>query len=139
MCVSVCYHEICCLPRFYVAKFYRVLYGVFKVFVVWLSLKTLCSRVLVPFDGHRRLPRELSTDKRDSNGFFSIRKVYHWFITDHSTLAEKLLGYLSAYACYKLLTRHCTHDTAGHYITQSCAMCILVVTLDIVLGSLGSM
>jgi hypothetical protein len=27
----------------------------FKVFVVWLSLKTLCSRVLASFTGHRRL------------------------------------------------------------------------------------
>ena len=37
-------------------KCHRVLYDVFKVFVVWLSLKTLCSRVLASFAGHHRLP-----------------------------------------------------------------------------------
>ena len=57
VCVSVCYHEISYLPRFYVAKFYSVVYGVVNVFTVWLSLKTLHSRVLAPFASHRRLPR----------------------------------------------------------------------------------
>ncbi len=36
-------------------KFHRILYGVFKVFVMWLSLKMLRSRVLASFAGHCHL------------------------------------------------------------------------------------
>ena len=57
---------------------HRVLYGVFKVFIVWLSLKMLCSKVLVSFADHHLPPSlrdNLSMDKRDSNGFFSTRRV----------------------------------------------------------------
>ena len=43
--------------------FRRVLYGVFKVLVVWLSLKTLRSRVLASFADHRRLPRSSTTSR----------------------------------------------------------------------------
>ena len=46
--VCVCYHEICLIDTSK-TRCYRVLYGVFKVFVMWHSLKTLCSRVLVTF------------------------------------------------------------------------------------------
>ena len=38
---------------------HRVLYGVFKVFFVWLSLKPLCSKVLASFADHDRLSRFL--------------------------------------------------------------------------------
>ena len=108
VCLSVTTKSAAYLNFMSQTKLYRVLYGVFNVFTVWLSLKTLRSRILAPFGGHvlppSSLPDELSTDKRYSDGFFSIRKVYMvtyrannmtaWFITDHSTLAEKLLGYL---------------------------------------------
>jgi hypothetical protein len=42
-------------------KFHGVIYGVFKVFVVWHSLKPLCSRVLASFAGHRCLSRFLAS------------------------------------------------------------------------------
>ena len=41
--------------------FHRVLYGVFKLFVVWLSIKTLRLIVLVSFTGHCHLPRSLAS------------------------------------------------------------------------------
>ena len=31
---------------------HRIVYGVFKVFVMWLLLKTLCSKVLASFADH---------------------------------------------------------------------------------------
>ena len=37
----------------------RILYGVFYVFTMWLSLKTLHTRVLVSSAGHGHLPRSL--------------------------------------------------------------------------------
>ena len=78
----MCYHEICCIFIFYMYMYmYIVLYGVFKVFIVWLSLKTLLSRVLVSSAGHHPsslLPGELSMDKRNSDGFFSTQKVYNY-------------------------------------------------------------
>ena len=64
-CVCV-YAWVCLLPwnllptSFIRHKpFYKVLYGGFNVFTVWLSLKTLRSRVLASFAGHCRLPRSL--------------------------------------------------------------------------------
>ena len=53
---------------------HRVLYDVFKVFVVWLSLKMPHSKVLVSFVD-LLLPGKLSVNRRDSNGFFSARLV----------------------------------------------------------------
>lgn len=60
---------------------YTVLYGVFKVFIVWILLKTLLLRVLASSGGHHPsslLPGELSMDKRNSDGFFSTHKVYNY-------------------------------------------------------------
>ena len=37
-------------------RFCRVLYGAFKVFTAWVSLKMLCSKVLVSFIGHHSYP-----------------------------------------------------------------------------------
>ncbi len=82
VCLSVCYHEI--LSAAYLVctsktKFYRVVYGVFKVFVVWISLKTLPSKVLATSAGHRCLPHSLASfrwTKEYSNGFFSRLVVY---------------------------------------------------------------
>jgi hypothetical protein len=56
-------------------KFHRVLYGVFKVFVMWLLLKMLRSRVLASFAGHHCLYGELSMDNGDTNDLFSTRRV----------------------------------------------------------------
>ena len=36
-------------------RFHRVIYAVIKVLVVWLSLKTLCSKVLTWFSDHNCL------------------------------------------------------------------------------------
>ena len=49
-----------------------------KVFVVWLSLKMLRSRVLASFTYHRCLPHsleELSMDRRNSSELFLRRRV----------------------------------------------------------------
>ena len=40
--VCVCYHKIYCLPRFCTTRSYRILYGVFMVFTMWLLLKMWC-------------------------------------------------------------------------------------------------
>ena len=88
------------------------------------------------FDGQKRQRWLLSTWKVYMVSYRS--NTHDWFITDRSTLAEKLLG-LSAHAV------NCWHGIAHVIlldIAQLRAMCILVVTpltLDIVLGSLGSM
>ena len=58
VCVSVCYHANCYIPRLYIES--KVLYDVFKVFVVRISLKTLRSKVLVSFADHHCLPRSLT-------------------------------------------------------------------------------
>ena len=42
---------------------HRVLYGVFKIFVAWLSLKTFCSS-LASFAGHCHLPCSPTTSQR---------------------------------------------------------------------------
>ena len=59
VCLSVTTKSAAYLIFTLKTKFYRVLYDVFKVFIVWLSLKTLRSRVLGSFAGHRRLPCSL--------------------------------------------------------------------------------
>ena len=87
--VSVCYHKICCLPRFYVEN--NISQGsswCFLGFVVWLSLKTLRSRVMASFAGHCCLSRSLMN--------------FRW--TNETAMASFLLCML------KLLTQHaCTH------------------------------
>ena len=120
---------------------------------MWLSLKMLRSRILASFGGHRCLPCSLASVRWiNETKFFSTWKVYYivnyrsnnttaWFITYHSTLAEKLLSYRSV---HKLPTQYCIHDIIQLRtirlidITQLRTICILVVTLltlDIVLGS----
>jgi hypothetical protein len=114
VCVSVTTRSAAYLIFMWKTKFHRVLYGVSKVFVVWLSLKTLRSRV---FDvicwspPPSLLLGELSTDKRDSNGSFSPRKAC--MVSHRSNkmtgsllivmprLEDKLLGSVP-----RLLTRH---------------------------------
>ena len=59
MCVCV-YLSIKTLATVYLVytskiRCQRVLYGVVKVFVMWLLLKTLCSKVLASFADHDRL------------------------------------------------------------------------------------
>ena len=68
-------------------KFYRVLYGVFNVFTVWLSLKTLRSRVLAPFAGHRYLPRSLASFRRTNETAMASFQLenYVWLVIDATT------------------------------------------------------
>ena len=127
------------------AKFYRVLYGVFNVFTVWLSLKMLRSRVLAPFSGHCRLPCSLASFQRTNEtvmASFQLKKYMVGYRSNNTTGSSLIVvhwqrSFLVISACYKLLTRHCTCDTAGHYaITCNVHSCGYS---DIVLGSLGSM
>jgi hypothetical protein len=53
VCLSVTTKSCTYLVYTWETRCHRVLYGVFKVFVVWLSLKTLRSRVMASFAGHR--------------------------------------------------------------------------------------
>ena len=56
VCVSVCYKlKVRC---------HRVLYGIFKVSVIWLSLKMLRSNVLASFVDHHCLPRSLTSSRQ---------------------------------------------------------------------------
>ncbi len=61
VCVSVTVRSTAYLIFTSKTKLHRVLYGVLKVFIVWLSLITLHLRVLKSFAGHRRLPRSLAS------------------------------------------------------------------------------
>ena len=131
-------------------KFYRVLYGVLNVFTAWLydnaSFKSSGITCRSPLPSS--LSGKLSTNKWDSNGFFSTRKVYTcvWLgYRSNNTTGSSLIvahwqrSFLAICACYKLLTGHCTRDTAGHYaITCDVHSCgkVTPLTLDIVLWSL---
>ena len=59
VCVCICLSVTTLAAAYLVytlkARCHRIFYGVFKVFVVWLSLKTLCSKVLVSFADHHCL------------------------------------------------------------------------------------
>ena len=113
MYLSICYHESCYIPCLYVKN--KVSWSslqCFKIFVTWLLLKTVCLKVLVSFVDHCSLPRSL-TSSRWTQGtdmyFFSTRMVYMQLmiapttqLTDHSTLADKLL-WLSMSACCMLI------------------------------------
>ena len=58
VCLSVCLSVTMKSATYLIysprARYLRVLYGVLKVFVVWLLLKTLRSRVMTSFTGHHR-------------------------------------------------------------------------------------
>ena len=45
------------------------------VYIVWISLKTLCSKVMATFADHLLLLDQFSMDKRDSDGFFTRKLV----------------------------------------------------------------
>ena len=63
-------------------------------------------RSLLPFS----LSGELSTDKYDSDGFFSIRKVYMVSYRSKNMTGLSVHRQRSTPACYKLLIWHCTCD-----------------------------
>ena len=125
VCLSVTTKSAAYLVFTSQTKFYRVLYGVFNVFTVWLSLKTLCLRVLASFFGHcclnSSLPGKLLTAKQASDDFFSTWKVYMVGYRPNNTTGSSMIivhwqrGFLAISACYKMLTQHCTHDIAAHY------------------------
>ena len=86
VCVSVCLSVTTKSAAYLVfmsqTKFYRVVYGVFNVLTVWLSLKTLRSRVMASFAGHRFLPRSLANFRRPNEtamASFQLEK-YIWLI-----------------------------------------------------------
>ena len=119
MCVlsvrlSVCYHKISCLPCFYVAN--KVLLWCFNIFTIWLSLKTLRSRVLTSFAGHRCFPRSLVSFRRPNEiamPSFQLEK-YNYMVDyrSNSTTGSSLIvvhwqrSFLAISACYKLLIRN---------------------------------
>ena len=63
VCLSVTMKSAAYLLFTLQTKYYRVLYGVFNAFTIWLSLKKLRSRVLAWSPPPSSLPGELSTSK----------------------------------------------------------------------------
>ena len=58
---------LCSSAGFYIhtssIRFHRVLYGVFKICIAWLSSKILCSKVLAAFADHLCLPYFLTSSQ----------------------------------------------------------------------------
>ena len=142
VCLSVTTKSAAYLVFTSQTKFYRVLYGVFNIFTVWLYLKTLRSRVMASFAGHRFLPRSLANFRRPNEtamASFQLEKYYMVSYRSNNTTGSSLIvlhwqrSFLAISACYKMLTQHYTRDTAGHYAiacnVHSCGYS------DIVLGS----
>ena len=87
-------------------KCHGVLHGVFNVFVVWLLLKMFRSRVLLSFTNHHCLhhfltssqwTKEMAMASFQCDEYIQFKRLllqHNWLITDHSTLADKFLGYL---------------------------------------------
>ena len=139
--VSICYHKISYLPALFMSKTRccRILDSVLS----WVSLKMLCSIILVSFAGHRHLPHSLQNFRwtRDSNGLFSNSKGT-CMVSDRSnemTGSSLIMAHwhISLFSVHAI---NCWHSTAVHmlymahwyywHIAQSCAMCILVMTPD---------
>ena len=124
-------------------KLYRVLYGVFNDFTVLLSLKTLRSSVMASFAGHRFLPRPLANFRRPNEtavASFQLEK-YIWLVIDPTTrLVHHWSYYTGREASWLSLALHATKcwHSITHVIvilldiTQSHAICILVVTLTLI-------
>ena len=113
VCLSVYYHKISCLPRLYVAnkvlqgslwcfqRFYRL---AFPENALFKSYGVICWSPLPS-----SLPGEFSTAKRDSDGFFSARKVYMVSYRSNNTTGSSLIvlywqlqrSFLAISACYK--------------------------------------
>ena len=74
VCLSVTTKSAVYLVYMSKTRCHRVLYGNFKVFVVWLSLQMLHSKVMASF-AIPLLPDELLMDRRDSDDFFSTWRV----------------------------------------------------------------
>ena len=110
-------------------RYHRDLHGVLNICNVWLSLKTLCSKVMASSSYlpwlPSTLPDELSTDIRNSSRFLSRQRVSTFNnsfckITDSSLFSPKELLSFLAYFCTRgtWLAAHClacTRDTASHY------------------------
>ena len=91
VCLSVCLSVTTKSAAYLIftpqTKFYRVLYGVFNVFTVWLFLKMLRSRVMASFAGHRFLPRSLANFRRPNETAmtsFQLEKCI-WLVIDPTT------------------------------------------------------
>ena len=63
VCVSVTTKSAAYLIYMSKTRYHRVLYGIFKVFVMWLSLKTLCLKVQASFADCHYLPRFLTSSQ----------------------------------------------------------------------------
>ena len=66
VCLSVCL-SVCLLPTNFVCKakvrYHRVLHDVLQTCNVWISIKTLCSKVMALFAYHHCLPRSLKSSR----------------------------------------------------------------------------
>ena len=110
VCVSVCLY-VTALTATYMHVFFkskvryrRVLHGVLNICNMWLSLKMLCYGVIYLPPLLSTLPDELSTDVRNSSGFFSRRRVRTFNdgfskTTDSSLFSAKELLSFLAYFC----------------------------------------
>ena len=122
VCVSVCLLPQNQLPTLFLRRKQNFI-GFFMVFSTFLpfgfpsfkSYGVICWSRLPS-----SLPGELSTAKRDSDGFFSTQKVYMVSYRSNNMTGLSLIvlhwqrSFLAISACYKMLTQHYTRDTAGH-------------------------
>ena len=114
VCLSVTTKSAAYLVFMSQTKFY---YGVFNVFTIWLSLKTLRSRVLTSFAGHHCFPRSLVSFRQPNEtamASFQLEK-YNYNMVDYrsnNTTGSSLIvvhwqrSFLVISACYKLLIRN---------------------------------
>ena len=125
MCLSVCYREIC-LPHFYIGnKILTVLLCDFTENTSFKSSGIICWPPLPSL-----LPDELSRDKRDSDGFFSTRRVCIVSRRSNKMTSSSLIiahwrsNFLAICVCYKLLTCHCCMVHMIIILLRNC-VCIL--------------
>ena len=131
VCLSVCL-SVCLLPRNQLPTSFlrrkQSFIGFFMVFSTFLPFgfssenASFKSYGVICWSPHpSSLPGKLSTAKRDSDGFFSARKVYMVSYRSNNTTGSSLIvlhwqrSFLAISACHKMLTQYYTRDTTGHY------------------------
>ena len=136
MCVSVCYHESCYIPRSYVEGMVSGHMGFFMVFcgLVWCHVdlaETLCSKVLVSFADHHCLltswrsldgQKRLTSFQHEEYAHLAIASINDWLVTGNSQLVTKLLySSIIGFSCWSGF-----HGRAVHYVTvHSCGFSVV--------------
>ena len=134
VCLSITTKSAAHLVYALKSRCHRVLFGVFKVFVVWLSLKTLCSKVLASFANRHCLPHFLTKSRRTEEtvmGSFKCKECVQLaiepttqltLITDHSTLSRQAswLFFQALICAYVHVHEHITWNCCA---LRNCVQC----------------